>query len=204
MAIDHLVVAARDLDQAVTWFESATGVRASRGGVHPGRGTRNALVECGENMYLELIAPDPAQQLAGTFGEGMLAFESPTLLAYMLGSGRLEELQTIYRQYGVQTVLSEASRSLPDGRSLAWRLLVPEPHEWGHCLPKYIDWGTSPHPSAGAPSGCTLTAFEVIHPQAAKMAPLWRALGCGIAIVEGPKGGLRAQFQTPAGPLTLG
>ncbi|MBI3370810.1 MAG: VOC family protein [Betaproteobacteria bacterium] len=203
MAIDHLVLAARDLDRTVAWFESATGVRATPGGAHPGRGTRNALVSCGEKLYLELLATDPAQPLAGTFGENLLRFESPAMHAYMLRSTRLEALQSIYREHGVDARLSQASRCLPDGRTLNWRLLIPEPHEWGDCLPKYIDWGNTPHPSTSAKSGCTLSAFEVIHPQAAKMARLWHAIGCEIVLVEASRPGLRAQLQTPNGPLTL-
>ena len=56
--LDHLVVAARTLEEGAAWLEGRLGVGLHPGGEHPAFGTHNRLLSLGES-YLEVIAVNP-------------------------------------------------------------------------------------------------------------------------------------------------
>src|SRR5258706_5086926 len=57
--LDHVVVAARTLDEGSDWIEARLGVRPVPGGKHALMGTHNRLLGLGKRVYLEGIAIDP-------------------------------------------------------------------------------------------------------------------------------------------------
>jgi hypothetical protein len=71
--LDHVVVAVRDLPQAVEDWR-ALGLDATDGGTHPKRGTRNALVRFPDRSFLELIAVED---------RALVRESAPALLAMM-------------------------------------------------------------------------------------------------------------------------
>ena len=127
-AIDHLVVAVPDLDQAAATLRSDVGLAVIPGGTHPDHGTANALVWLGDT-YLELVAVvDPERARGSWFGRlvaGRLE-AGGGLAAICLASDDLDADLAAARARGAAVDGPFAgARRRPDGRLVRWRLAVP-------------------------------------------------------------------------------
>ena len=127
MAVDHLVLAAPDLDEGIAAVEALTGVRASYGGSHPGLGTRNALLSLGPQVYLEIIAPDPAQSTWQSPRPFRIdEIQAPTLVTWAAKCSDVEGLVELTLPGGESLGTAQAgNRKRPDGVTLSWGLSVP-------------------------------------------------------------------------------
>ena len=144
--IDHLMLGASDLSLGKTWIENQFELPAMDGGRHPGQGTRNALLGLAEDCYLEVIAPDPAQVLAGTLGAQLLRYKTPRLRTFAVRCSSFEDLVPRLAGFGFGHRILEMSRETVGGGELSWRLLFVSDHPYGARMPFFIDWGQSPHP----------------------------------------------------------
>src|SRR5580698_5767424 len=122
--LDHILLGCDDLDRGIAFVEEATGVRAAFGGVHPGAGTRNALLSLGRNRYLEIIAPDP-QQPASADARDLASLEQPVLVGWAAHPGDIQEFAARLREKDVAaTGPNPGQRKRPDGRVLHWKTLT--------------------------------------------------------------------------------
>jgi hypothetical protein len=91
--VDHLVYATPDVDATVDELARRTGVRATPGGPHPGRGTRNALLALGPTSYLEIVGPDAAQPApAAPRWLSVDAVDAPRLVTW---AARVDDLDAV-------------------------------------------------------------------------------------------------------------
>lgn len=160
--LDHILLGAPDLDAGIAFVEERTGVRAALGGVHPGAGTRNALLSLGRNRYLEIIAPDPAQPATADVRD-LRKLEEPVIVGWAQHPGDIEAFAQRLTSEGVATDGPKpGSRKRPDGRVLNWKTLALK-DDAGGLFPFFIEWGpTALHPSVDSPQGCSLELFEAV------------------------------------------
>ena len=197
--LDHLMYAVPDLELGMQQIHELTGIEPIMGGSHPGVGTRNALLSFSADQYLEIIAPDPEQNLAGTTGELLARNPNSGLRAWAVAS---DDLAAVRDAAATQNVAARdiinMARTTPDGVALAWQLLfLNEPH-W----PFFIDWQNSPHPALTAPQGCQLSNFVVTTPEPQQYAALLAKLDLQVEVKEGTFG-FSAKLTTPNGVVEL-
>lgn len=210
VAVDHLVVAARSLEEGVAWCEATLGVTPGPGGKHAFMGTHNRLLkiatEAYPQAYFEIIAIDPDAPAPGRprwFGLDALDLsEGPRLIHWVGRSAMLDMHRSglISAGYPPGDPI-DASRETPSGL-LSWQILVRADGalECGGALPTLIQWhGT--HPTEAMPdSGVTLQSLAISGPSDRAR----EVLGLrGVSVAPPPAPALRAVLRTPKGDVTL-
>src|SRR5712671_5963938 len=90
--LDHILLGCNDIQRGIAFVEQHTGVRAAFGGVHPGRGTQNALLSLGIRRYLEIIAPDPQQNASAELASMLKKLTEPRLVGWAAHPGDIQVL----------------------------------------------------------------------------------------------------------------
>jgi hypothetical protein len=201
--LDHIILGCTDLDGGIEFVLRHLGVRAIPGGVHPGAGTKNALLSLGRLRYLEIMAPDPSQPDAAD-PRGVRTLKRPALVGWAEHRDHLDEFAGALRAAGVDYVGPvPGSRQRPDGSVLNWRSLPLKEDEHG-ILPFFSEWGASTvHPSLDSPKGCGIDSLEITTPDQASLAALLKTLDLDVAIGHSKTQRLLAHLHGPAGSLTL-
>jgi hypothetical protein len=208
--LDHLVVAARNLEEGTRWLESRLGVMTSAGGKHAAMSTHNRLLSLGEGRFLEVIAIDPDAPPPGRarwfdLDEAPMKVRlarSPALIHWVVRTDEIEA--AIAATAGGQPEILSLARS-----GFHWRIGVPASGRLAQngVSPTVIEWEGG-HPCDRLPeSGCRLEQLLLMHPQAKHtLASLHRA---GLPEEEPVQAtdaglGLRARIRTPRGIVELG
>lgn len=142
---DHAVIAVSDLDRAVEAYRRL-GFDVFPGGRHEHRGTHNALIRFGGADYIELLGvydPEIAVE-SGLNGRTLAEFVhnwEGGLVGHCYATDDIEAEAARMREAGLEMVGPfEMRRARPDGRTLTWRLLVPEDIPWRRRWPFFIQW----------------------------------------------------------------
>lgn len=233
LELDHLVVAARTLDEGARFVTEALAAELLPGGKHAGMGTHNRVLGLFGNAYLEVIAIDPdagpsprsaAPQpgITGVARPRWFELDTPAMrerlergpfLAHWAARvARPRDLGRWQAQYP-----SRIPPAIAMSRGgLSWRLTVPDDGSFpawrgagDGIVPTLIQWDTPAHPGATLPaSGVALKTLKARHPQPELVAEQLNWLGAAHLIAlertPAPAPALIAEFETPAGVRTLG
>ena len=207
---DHLVVAARTLEEGAAWVEARLGAAMTPGGKHATMSTHNRLLSLGPGRFLEVIAVDPDAPPPGRprwFELDRPAMRErlargPALVHWVARAADLEG--AIAATAAGRLEVLELSRG-----DYRWRIGVPASGSLalGGVSPTMIRW-EGMHPAERLPeSGCWLERLTLRHREAPALLRALAAAGLDPAsaidaVAEGE--GLAAQVRTPGGIVTLG
>ncbi len=204
LELDHFMWVVPDLASGMDEIERLTGVRPIPGGAHEGLGTRNALLGLGDSVYLEILAPDPEQDMAGTMGAQLAHLGQSGLVAWAVRTENLarvvDGLSASFPDWQARKPL-DVSRKRPDGQLIEWQLLLPGLSHRG--VPFFIDWLTSPHPTQDLPEECSVESFVVRSADSESLEHLGLGQLRSVTIVPGAEVTLELELQTPAGKTVL-
>jgi catechol 2,3-dioxygenase-like lactoylglutathione lyase family enzyme len=125
--VDHLMICVSDLERGAAQYRRI-GFNVQPGGVHPGKGTHNAIAFNDED-YLELLAiRDPAEEKAAAEGAGSWGADLPGFIAagggiryVILQSDDLESDIAAMRARGVDVCDIVDGRRAQGGQMFQWR-----------------------------------------------------------------------------------
>ncbi len=209
--LDHVVMAARNIDEGVEYLRELTGLEIPPGGFHPMMGTHNHLMQIGRGAFFEIIAIDPAApapQRPRWYGLDDNSLQQtlspPRLITWVVNTGNLDTLvsRSAY-QTGPGIMVTRGN--------LNWRLTVAEDGGMpnGGLLPSIIQWLEPGNPCPAMPDlGCKIQKLKIFHPY-----PKWYQNQidsiCAMHLIELlplPKdtpGYFELMLATPSGSITL-
>jgi Glyoxalase-like domain len=223
LKLDHLVIAARTLEEGARFIADKFGVDSSEGGAHPLMRTHNRLLNLWGGVYLEVIAIDPDADPAHMAPRTRLfAFDDPAHLQRLESGPQLVhwvarvDRPKLLARWQAQYPARIAKVVAMTRGSNRWSLTVPDDGafpSWqgaGHgIVPSLIQWDTPAHPSAVLPeTGIALRSLTGFHPDAQAVAAQLEWLGAAHLLRVEPTRGvptLVAEFELPDGTVrTIG
>ncbi len=200
VGIDHLILGVNDLEKGMAEFTRRTGVAPVKGGVHPGRGTQNALVSLGAGRYIEIMAPSHEP---GTSIDAMTTSATLKPVGWALHTSDITRVVRTVTSAGFEmSPVRPGARTRPDGVKLSWQTASVSGASL-NAAPFFIQWGTSTaHPSTQSPTGCALTSVEMSEPDPAPLTRFLASTGIAVSVSKGASA-MRVVLQCPAGTIVF-
>jgi hypothetical protein len=226
--IDHLVVAARSLEEGTAWCEATLGITPQAGGEHEQYGTHNRLFNIATprypTAYFEIIAINPVasaqkrpekKRWFDLDDDGLQASiaQQPSLIHFVVNTTDIQVATNTWKAQGLDIgPVVHAQRQTEKG-PLHWQITVRNDGQrlFDGTLPTLIQWGepdaTEPmrmHPSTSLPrSGVGLLNVMVSHTATDILTSAYKAVHLNdIEMISG-EANISVHLQTPKGLVVL-
>ena len=179
LAIDHIVYIVPDFESALDDLEGKLGVRPQVGGRHLSRGTKNALLNLGNECYLEVLAADPENTtFLGERWMGVDLIKKPTISRWAIQSANIEhDCQVLKKYHPNLGEIAAGERKTQEGDILRWKMSLPLALPQIEIVPFLLDWSTSAyHPTKKLEEACKLLEIKFFHPQPEIVNPIFQQL----------------------------
>lgn len=199
--IDHIVLAAPDLEEAMEQFEKMTGIGAKIAGSINGLGIKCARISFNDSSYIEIIAPDPKQ--SGPIGQLLKSkgIKELTPFHFAIRSSRAEQLKEEVKKLGYIPDHITMFAGQKDGTPKKWEMLYLYGHKIGGICPYFINWANSDHPCSTLPVVGKLKKFTIRAPEDDPVHKLFAHVNVKGFNVEIGKTKLSFQFSSPEGTI---
>nr|WP_277185574.1 VOC family protein [Caballeronia sp. BR00000012568055] len=192
LKLDHLVIAARTLEEGARFVATKFGIDLTPGGAHPSMRTHNRLMNLYGGAYMEVIAIDPAAAPVTSPRARLFALDDPSMQRRLEEHGpqlvhwvaKVDRPKSLarWREQFPERIAPVAAMSRAGN---TWSLTVPDDGafpSWQNAgdgvLPSLIQWDTPRHPSdVLPPTGIALRSLTGYHPNAEAVAEQLEWLG---------------------------
>jgi len=203
--IDHIAYAVPDLGKASLLLAELLGCEVIIGGRHLNNGTHNALVNLGNDIYLELLAIDlDNKDIKAPKWMGVDLISKPRVTRWAIKSQEMHSDLSALNKYNSELGQSfEGSRKKQDGSLLKWQMALPAPAPEIEIAPFAVNWKDSIHPTASLPNECELLDIELTHPSPELFNTLFDDMNLDQKVSLGPKTQIKLKISSPNGIVEL-
>ena len=199
--LDHVVLAAPELEPAMIEFQEKTGIEPRISGSIKGLGIKTARVSFEGDSFLEIIAPDPEK--GGPIGNLLRASGLTGLKPFhwAIRNTKTGEFTGPFKKLGYTPDCISMFGARADGTPRKWELLYLYGHKLKGMCPFFINWDNSDHPCESAPIVGELVHVKVTAPGDDLIHKLIAETGSsGFSLEEGPAR-FELKFDSPEGEV---
>jgi len=204
--IDHIVYCVLNLEEAILDLEQKLGVKAKIGGAHLTQGTRNALINLGDECYLEILSIDhDNKDIEAPRWMGIDLLQSSKITRWALKANNLLSDSLHLSKYNSKMgEVKGGSRKMLNGQTLTWQIAMPLASPEVDVVPFITDWSDSDvHPTDTLDHLCELVELKLFHPIPDEIKTLFEKLNIKMDVSFSDQPSIGITVKCPKGIVRL-